>query len=187
MHIPEKLVRYSIHGGNVNFSVDQIERQPAAHKSFVALLAAGIRGRQDQTDAQAPAEGSGECVSCGWVLRGYEWSDCCMENMIDGETPVLITGTESDNPFAIDIGVFCGQITDIADVVSLKTFANTEFCPRFISDESDLTDIGRKLTGATVVVVSTASNSLSRNELSLAKHAGCPRGERQRRAEGGAG
>ncbi len=87
------------------------------------------------------------------------------ENMINGETPVLITGTESDNPFAIDIGVFCGQTTDIADVVSLKTFANSEFCPRFISDEKDLTDIGRKLSGATVVVVSTSSNNLSRNEL----------------------
>ncbi len=81
--------------------------------------------------------------------------------------PVLITGTESDDPFAIDIGVFCGQLTDIADVISLKTFANTEFCPRFISDEKDLTDIGNKLRGTNVVIVSTASNTLTRNELAL--------------------
>ncbi|OFX17201.1 MAG: hypothetical protein A2Z18_08845 [Armatimonadetes bacterium RBG_16_58_9] len=79
--------------------------------------------------------------------------------------PILITGTESDDPFAIDIGVFCGQATDIADILSLKTFANSEFCPRFISDEKDLTDIGAKLAGATVVVVSTTSNTLTRNEL----------------------
>lgn len=87
--------------------------------------------------------------------------------MTNGCVPVLITGTESDDPFAIDIGVFCGQITDIADVISLKTFANTEFCPRFISDEKDLTDIGNKLNGAAVVIVSTASNTLTRNELAL--------------------
>lgn len=87
--------------------------------------------------------------------------------MLIGQNPVLITGTESDNPFAIDISVFCGQGTDIADVISLKTFANTEFCPRFISDEKDMEDIGRKLKGSTVVMVSTASNTLSRNELAL--------------------
>lgn len=87
--------------------------------------------------------------------------------MLTGSNPVLITGTESDDPFAIDISVFCGQLTDIADVISLKTFANTEFCPRFISDESDTTNIGRKLNGSTVVMVSTASNTLTRNELAM--------------------
>ncbi|MCC6729198.1 MAG: ribose-phosphate pyrophosphokinase [Chthonomonadales bacterium] len=80
---------------------------------------------------------------------------------------VLFVGTETDNPFAIDIAVFCGQPTDVSDVLSLKTFANTEFCPRFISDESDMRDVGRKLHGTTVVIVSTVSNSLSRNELAL--------------------
>ena len=87
--------------------------------------------------------------------------------MLTGHNPVLITGTESDNPFAIDIGVFSGQATDIADVISLKTFANSEFCPRFISDEKDMEDIGRKLKGANVVMVSTASNTLTRNELAM--------------------
>ncbi|MDI6828147.1 MAG: ribose-phosphate pyrophosphokinase, partial [Armatimonadota bacterium] len=77
----------------------------------------------------------------------------------------LITSTESDNPFAIDIGVYCRQTTDIADIISLKTFANSEFCPRFISDEKDMNDIGYKLRNTAVVIVSTASNNASRNEL----------------------
>lgn len=87
--------------------------------------------------------------------------------MTAGRNVVLITGTESDDPFAIDIAVFSGQATDVADVISLKTFANTEFCPRFISDEKDMTNIGMKLAGASVVIVSTASNTLTRNELAL--------------------
>ena len=85
--------------------------------------------------------------------------------MPTGGVPILITGTESDNPFAIDIAVFCRQETDIADVLSLKTYANTEFCPRFISDEQDLLEVGNKLQGITAVIVSTTSNILSRNEL----------------------
>lgn len=78
---------------------------------------------------------------------------------------IVIVGTESDNPFAIDIGAYCRQETDLDDVLSLKTFANTEFCPRFISDERDMRDIGHKLKDKTVVVVSTASSASSRNEL----------------------
>jgi ribose-phosphate pyrophosphokinase len=81
------------------------------------------------------------------------------------QKPLLVTGTESDNPCAIDIALFCGQNTEISDILSLKTFANTEFCPRFIGDETDMESIGKKLTGMTVAIVSTASNSLSRNEL----------------------
>ncbi len=82
-----------------------------------------------------------------------------------GANKILVTGTESDNPFAIDVAVFCGQAIDIADILSMKTFANSEFCPRFISDERDMRDIGRKLKGMTVIMVSTASNTISRNEL----------------------
>lgn len=77
---------------------------------------------------------------------------------------LLFVSTESDDPFAIDIGVFCRQPIDISDILSLKTFANTEFCPRFISDEKDVKNIGYKLRGMTVVVVSTSSNALNRNE-----------------------
>ena len=31
-----------------------------------------------------------------------------------------------DDPFAIDIGRFCGQREDIADIISLKDFVNRE-------------------------------------------------------------
>ena len=85
---------------------------------------------------------------------------------MDASAPLLIVGTESDNPFAIDLAVACGQVTDIADLISLKTFANSEFCPRFIEgDVDDQTDIGQQLAGSTVVIVSTMSSVLSRNEL----------------------
>jgi ribose-phosphate pyrophosphokinase len=78
---------------------------------------------------------------------------------------VLIVGTESDDPFAIDVGAFCRQEIDIADILSLKTFANSEFCPRFISNEKDTSDIGHKLRDMVVVMVSTGSSQYSRNEL----------------------
>lgn len=85
--------------------------------------------------------------------------------MLAEDAPILITSTESDNPFAIDIAVACGQQTDISDIISLKTFANTEFCPRFINDEGDMEEIGFKLRGKTVVVVNTSSSTRNRNEL----------------------
>ena len=51
---------------------------------------------------------------------------------------VIIVGNSSDDPFAIDLAFGLGQSEDIADLISMKTFANSEFCPRFISDEDDL-------------------------------------------------
>ena len=71
----------------------------------------------------------------------------------------------SDDPFAIDIAMYCRQEIDYSDVISLKTFANGEFCPRFISDEEDLNKIGHRLDNYTVIIVSTDSKSTSRNEL----------------------
>ncbi|MEX2327382.1 MAG: hypothetical protein WD558_06605, partial [Pseudomonadales bacterium] len=64
---------------------------------------------------------------------------------------VLIVGNFSDDPFAIDLAYGVGQTEDIADLISIKTFANSEFCPRFISDENDYGRIGNKLAGKTVV------------------------------------
>ena len=52
---------------------------------------------------------------------------------------MIIVGNSSDDPFAIDIAFALGQSEDIADLISMKVFSNSEFCPRFISDESDLT------------------------------------------------
>jgi ribose-phosphate pyrophosphokinase len=80
---------------------------------------------------------------------------------------LIIVGNASDDPFAIDLAYAIGQNTDIADLISMKTFANGEFCPRFISDENDLTRIGHQLTGKTVVIVSTTSRVMSRQNLAM--------------------
>jgi len=80
---------------------------------------------------------------------------------------VLVVGNSSDDPFAIDVAFALGQSEDIADLISMKTFANTEFCPRFINDENDLTRVGQQLTGKTVVIVSTSSLTMSRNSLAM--------------------
>jgi ribose-phosphate pyrophosphokinase len=80
---------------------------------------------------------------------------------------LVIVGSFSDNPFAIDMASHCGQEDDYADLISLKVFANGEFCPRFISDEEDLREVGNRLEGMTVVLVSTdvSTTFFSRNEL----------------------
>jgi ribose-phosphate pyrophosphokinase len=80
---------------------------------------------------------------------------------------VVIVGNSSDDPFAIDVAFAVGQTEDIADLISMKTFANSEFCPRFISDERDFTRIGQKLAGKTVVIVSTSSRTVSRQSLAM--------------------
>ncbi len=80
---------------------------------------------------------------------------------------VIVVGNSSDDPFAIDLAFSLGQAEDIADLISMKTFANTEFCPRFISDEDDFACIGNKLSGKTVVIVSTSSLIVSRQNLAM--------------------
>ncbi len=80
---------------------------------------------------------------------------------------IVIVGNFSDDPFAIDLAYGMGQKEDIADLISMKTFANSEFCPRFISDERDFSRIGTKLKGKTVVIVSTANGYVSRQNLSM--------------------
>jgi ribose-phosphate pyrophosphokinase len=80
---------------------------------------------------------------------------------------VLVVSNFSDDPFAIDLAYGMGQTEDIADLISMKTFANSEFCPRFISDEKDFSGIGNKLKGKTVVIVSTANGYVSRQNLAM--------------------
>jgi ribose-phosphate pyrophosphokinase len=80
---------------------------------------------------------------------------------------IFVVGTVSENPFAIDVAHAFGQQADPSDVVSLKNFANGEFCPRFISDEHDLTRIGAQLEGATVVIVSVDSHGHTRQGQAL--------------------
>jgi ribose-phosphate pyrophosphokinase len=78
----------------------------------------------------------------------------------------VIVSNVSDDPFAIDVNYMCGQQDDIADHISLKQYANSEFCPRFIvSEESDA--YGHKLEGMTVIIVSTSSMTLTRNDLAM--------------------
>jgi ribose-phosphate pyrophosphokinase len=79
---------------------------------------------------------------------------------------LVIIGNVSDDPFAIDLGHMCGQAEEISDIISLKVYANTEFCPRFISDEGDMDHIGEKLAGKTVVICSSATNH-TRGSLSM--------------------
>lgn len=78
---------------------------------------------------------------------------------------LIIVGTDSDNPFAIDIGRFCHQRQDISDLISLKNFANAEFCPRFIVGGHHQPGYG--LDGRKVVIVSTSAGTHSRNALSM--------------------
>jgi len=80
---------------------------------------------------------------------------------------VLVVGNSSEDPFAIDVAYAMGQREDIADLISLKTFANSEFCPRFISDEQDFEHIGSRLAGKTVVIVSASNRLLSRQTLAM--------------------
>lgn len=79
----------------------------------------------------------------------------------------VVSGNVSDNPFAIDIGQLLGIPYDISDLVHLKTFANSEFCPRYISDESDLENIGNNLQGSTVIICSTSDPNHERNNLAM--------------------
>jgi ribose-phosphate pyrophosphokinase len=78
---------------------------------------------------------------------------------------VIIVGNVSEDPFAIDVAHAFGQDQDLSDVISLKNFANGEFCPRFISDENEMSGIGQRLDGATVVIVSVDGDSNTRQTL----------------------
>lgn len=93
--------------------------------------------------------------------------------MTGGGDEVIVVGNSSDDPFAIDVAFALGQTEDIAELVSMKTFANSEFCPRFLSnqpflsDEHDRLRIGHGLDGKTVVIVSTTSRLVSRQNLAM--------------------
>jgi ribose-phosphate pyrophosphokinase len=80
---------------------------------------------------------------------------------------LIIVGNVADNPFVEDIAHQFNQGEDYSDLISLKSFLNGEFCPRFIVDESDWENIGRKLEGKRVLVVSTSAAGHSRDELAM--------------------
>jgi len=75
----------------------------------------------------------------------------------------IIVGVQSDDPFTSDVAHYMRQEVDVSDILSYKEFANTEFCPRFISDEGDFDHIGHGLDGKTVIIVSACSGNLTRN------------------------
>lgn len=80
---------------------------------------------------------------------------------------VLIVGNTADNPFAEDVVHHLGKQENYSDIISLKSFLNTEFCPRFIVDEEDYDSIGWKLEGYTVIIISTSFNHYTRNDLAM--------------------
>ena len=74
-----------------------------------------------------------------------------------GFSTFVVTGNYSDSPVACDMGTLLDIPLDIADVVSLKTFANSEFCPRFIPDLTPDHKVGHGLAGQTVIISSGCS------------------------------
>jgi ribose-phosphate pyrophosphokinase len=81
--------------------------------------------------------------------------------------PIIVCGNSSDSPLAIDIAQHLGIEEDISDLVSLKTYANGEFCPRFIPGPEDLDRIGERLKGYTVVICSSSREDRTRNDLAM--------------------
>lgn len=79
----------------------------------------------------------------------------------------VVTGTFTDDPFAIDIAQYIGLREDISDTVSLKTFANSEFCPRYMLDMDDVEKIGARLKDKIVFICSVSSHDRSRNDLAM--------------------
>lgn len=79
----------------------------------------------------------------------------------------IIVGSASENTFVEDIAHHLNQREDYHDIISLKTFLNTEFCPRFIIDEGSPNQVGKKLEGHEVLIISTSFSSHSRDELAM--------------------
>ena len=79
----------------------------------------------------------------------------------------IIISNVSDASFAIGVAYGQQQDIDIQDLVSLRNFANSEFCPRYLLDEPNENNMGHGLAGKSVYIVSTTSQHSSRNELAL--------------------
>lgn len=84
------------------------------------------------------------------------------------DKPYLVVGNISESYFAIDLADYLEQHVSVSDLVSLKMFANTEFCPRFtISEENDIENTGRMLQGKTIIIASVQNDWYSRNEVAM--------------------
>jgi len=80
---------------------------------------------------------------------------------------VIVIGSVADNPVVEDVAHHLQQHEDYSDLISLKSFLNTEFCPRFIIDEDNWDNIGYKLKGKTILLVSTNQGWNTRDELAM--------------------
>ncbi|MBF0199501.1 MAG: ribose-phosphate pyrophosphokinase, partial [Planctomycetes bacterium] len=79
----------------------------------------------------------------------------------------IVVGNVSENAFALDTSHFFGQKEDISDLISLKTFENTEFCPRFLNDLPEGLP-GECLKGKGVVIASSSlALTHTRNEIAM--------------------
>ncbi|MGK5091360.1 phosphoribosyltransferase family protein [Deltaproteobacteria bacterium TL4] len=79
----------------------------------------------------------------------------------------LIVSNVSDASFAMDVAYAHGQKLDISDLIALKSFANSEFCPRFLLEDVTEENLGKGLEGKSVYIISTASPHYTRNELAM--------------------
>ena len=80
----------------------------------------------------------------------------------------LVVGNYADNVFVADIAHHLRQKENYQDLIALKNFHNSEFCPRFIlGDRDDLEKVGRRLEGKKVLIVSTSSSVMNRNEIAM--------------------
>ena len=79
----------------------------------------------------------------------------------------VVTGTFTDDSFAMDMAQYIGMREDISDTVSLKTYANTEFCPRYMLDPTDMEKVGTRLDGKVVLICSTSMANRSRNDCAM--------------------
>ena len=80
---------------------------------------------------------------------------------------LFIVGNTADNPFVDDIAHHMQQREDYSDLISLKNFLNTEFCPRFLVDEGDYSHIGNQLEGKNILIVSTTLTHYTRDDLAM--------------------
>jgi ribose-phosphate pyrophosphokinase len=80
---------------------------------------------------------------------------------------IVIVGSVADNPVAEDIAHYMGQQDDYQDLISLKSFLNSEFCPRFITTARNSGIVGNNLKDKTVILVSTNQGVHSRNGLGM--------------------
>ncbi len=80
---------------------------------------------------------------------------------------VVIVGTVADNPVVEDVAHHLRQHEDYSDLISLKSFLNTEFCPRFIISDRNSELPGRQLEGKSVLIISTNYGTNPRDELAM--------------------